>query len=562
MAAAFVPDWAVDLPKLSFEYPRMPRRLFHNTVDAIHGEARGRGQLKQAMRRCSEESLFYFVVYILHWTFLDNDFAYALCAKCQGDGRWGRMWILAREHYKSTVITIAETIRDVLLHPEETTLIYSYKFDIAKDNFYAPIKKELESNPRIQMIWPDVVYGPDEKPEVWTATALNVKRRANRKEFTLACASLFSQLTGTHYDKLIDDDCVTEENCQTEESIRQTRKYWEMSRNTGNTKALRYCTIGTFYSAGDLYCHIMKEGLCETVLQPCYDEDGRGVLYSNEALATKRKVLGSAVFATQMLLDPQAGAAMAFKREYIKWWRPSIFKGLNIYVFVDPAGEVSRRRDNTVILTIALDSADNFYLIDIIRDKLTLTQKTENLFRLYRTYRPRLVFYEKNGAACDVPHIEEEQARKNFRFPITKLVQTRNKGERIDSLLPLFEQGRIYFPEGGCVHRNWEGRDEDMLESFIRDELLVYPHCTHDDALDDLANILHPTCSEKMQRPDELSEEMEIYRAMQRKGMSLMPLGGSGEYDPFAEYRDSDGLSASRTNFALDFEERKGEWFS
>ena len=534
-----------DGPKLSFGHPKMSRADFHATVNELHAKAREVNQLPQMMRRNSEYSLFYFVIYVLHWTFLDNDFAYCLCAKCQGDGRWGRMWLLAREHYKSTIITIAETIRDILINPEKTTVLYSYKFDSAKDLFFTPVKNELEHSEIIRSIWPDVVYGPEEKPDVWTATSLNVKRKTRRKEFTLTCASIYNQLTGSHYDQMIFDDAVIEENCQTADRIEQTQKQWELSLNTGNTKKLLYCVIGTFYAYGDLYCHIRDEKLCEVILQPCFDVDGRPVLYTKQALEEKRKVMGSAVFATQMLLDPKLGAAISFKESDIQWWHAKTFVGLNIYTFVDPAGEVSRRRDNTVILTVALDEADNFYIIDMIRDKLTLTQKTEALFRIKRTYNPRLVFYEKNGAAIDVPHIQEEMDRYNFRFPIQALVQSKSKGERIEALIPLFEQHRIWFPEGGCVHTNWEGKTEDMLHSFIVEELLAYPHTTHDDALDDLANILHPTCVSLMQRPDRQSMEEEIYNKLHEKGLTLRPFIEHEEYDPLAQYRGKDERSDS-----------------
>jgi len=529
--------WFEGLPVLSFGYPQMSRTEFHRTVQEIHRQARESGQLQQVMRRNSEFSLFYFCIYVLHWTFLDNDFAYSLCCKCQGTGRWGRMWLLAREHYKSTIITIAETTRDILIHPEDTTVIYSYKFDSAKDLFFKPIKEELEHNQIIHMIWPDVVWGPEEEPDVWTATALNVKRTVRRKEFTLTCGSIFSQLTGYHADKLVFDDCVIEENCQTADRIAQTQKQWELSLNTGNTEHLQYCVIGTFYAYGDLYCHIRDEKLCEVILQPCYDTDGRGVLYTNDALAEKRRIMGSAVFATQMLLDPKLGSAVSFKEEDIMWWKASTYAGLNVYTFVDPAGEVSRKRDNTVILTIGLDEADNFYLIDIVRDKLSLTQKTQELFRIKRNYNPKLVFYEKNGAAIDIPHILEEQDRYNFRFPIQSLVQSKAKGERIEALIPQFEQHRIYFPQKGCWHKNWEGKDEDMLHSFIIEELLAYPHSTHDDALDDLANILHPTCVALMQRPDQMSMEQEIYEKLHDRGLTLENYGVQEEYDPYAEYR-------------------------
>lgn len=540
MAAQLTDVWYASLPELSFGYPTMSRREFHMTVQEIHRQARVEGTLRQAMRRNAENSLFYFVVYVLHWTFLDCDFAYALCARCQGDGKWGTMWLLAREHYKSTVITIAETLRTILLHPNSTTLIYSYKFDSAKDLFYTPIKNELESNQIIRLLWPDVVYTEGEKPEVWTATSLNVKRSIRRKESTLACASIFSQPTGYHADFLVYDDCVIEENCQTADRMEQTQKMWEMSLNTGNTKALRYCVIGTYYAYGDLYCHIKDESLCKVITQPCYAPDGRGVLYSRESLHEKRRIMGSAVFATQMLLDPKQGSAVSFKEEDIMWWHATTYEGLNVYTFVDPAGEVSRKRDNTVILTVGLDDADNYYLIDIVRDKLTLTQKTQELFRIRRKYKPLIVFYEKNGAAIDVPHILEEMNSKNFRFPIQSLVQSKAKGERIEAMLPLFEQHRVWFPQGGCWHTNWEGRSEDMLHSFIVEELLAYPHTTHDDALDDMANILHPTCVSLMQRPDETSMEERLYNTLRARGVELEPMDGPGgvdDYDPLADYR-------------------------
>ena len=530
-----------DGPKLSFGHPKMSRADFHATVREIHAKAREMGQLQQVMRRNSEYSLFYFVIYILHWTFLDNDFAYCLCAKCQGDGRWGRMWLLAREHYKSTVITIAETIRDILINPEKTTVIYSYKFDSAKDIFFTPVKNELEHNEIIRLIWPDVVFTADEKPDVWTATALNVKRRTRRKEFTLTCASIYNQLTGSHYDQMVFDDAVIEENCQTADRIEQTQKQWELSLNTGNTKKLLYCIIGTFYAYGDLYCHIRDEKLCEVILQPCYDVDGRPVLYTKEALEEKRKVMGSAVFATQMLLDPKQGAAVSFKEEDIRWWKAKTFAGLNVYTFVDPAGEVSRKRDNTCIWTIGLDDSDNYYVLDLVRDKLTLSQKTDELFRIKRKYSPITVFYEKNGAAIDVPHIEGMMEEYHNHFDIVRLVQSKDKGMRMEALLPLFEAHRIWFPEGGCVHRNWEGRDEDMLHSFIVEELLAYPHITHDDGLDDLSNILHPTCMAYMRRPDRMSVEEQIYEQLRGKGLSLEPLYQQEEYDPFEDYRTDGG---------------------
>ena len=521
--------------QLVFDRPRVSRTQYHETVRRALDIAKKKNQYMKALRWLGEQNLFFFAVYILHMTYLDNDWGYALCHEVERK-KYGNMWILSREHFKSTIITIASTIREILMDPEVTILIYSYKQDIAQKNFYAPIKREFDENALLHALYPEVLWGEETPQDVWQANQLNVKRKRRSKEFTLIAASLFSQLTGYHADRIIYDDCSTLEGVQTSESIKQTCDAWDMSINTGRTDSPMFTVIGTYYAFHELYEYIDSKGVFRLIVQPCIDKDGNGVLWTQEQIAEKRKIMGSATFATQCLCDPKAGSSIGFKKEWLRFWQMSTFTGLNIYVFVDPAGRVSRKRDNTVFWTIGLDSQDNYYVIDIIADKLTLTQRADTLFRLKRTYNPLNIFYEQVGLQADIEHIRDRQERTNYRFTITPFGQSIEKGMRIEALIPVFEAGRIWFPEH-CIHRNWEGRDEDMMQTFINDEYLAFPHMVHDDRLDDLANILHPDIAPLLHRPDEISEERLIYEKLRAKGTATLPFDlDGGDLDTLDTY--------------------------
>ena len=84
-----------------------------------------------AMRQVAESSLFFFCVSILNLYYVDNDYGYRLCLDVQ-ENKWGRLWVIAREHLKTTIITIISTIWEVCRNPKATFGVFSYKKPMAK----------------------------------------------------------------------------------------------------------------------------------------------------------------------------------------------------------------------------------------------------------------------------------------------------------------------------------------------------------------------------------------------------------------------------------------------
>jgi len=215
-------------------------------------------------------------------------------------------------------------------------------------------------------------------------------------------------------------------------------------------------------------------------------QTGTGTLIAN----------GYASHNCQMLLNPKGDDQRGFKKEHLKYWDAENLSGLNTYLLCDPAGERKKRSghspDYTVFILIGYGSDKNWYLIDMVRDRIGLVERGDVLFDWHRRYRPMFVGYEKFGKDGDIEHYKDRMNRENYRFEIKALHSNIPKIDRIDNgLRPKFEAGQIYIPDS-LLYTNAEGQERNLIEDFINEEYLAFPVSQHDDILDCLSMIDYP----------------------------------------------------------------------
>ncbi len=207
----------------------------------------------------------------------------------------------------------------------------------------------------------------------------------------------------------------------------------------------------------------------------------------------KYRTMGAYTFAAQMLLNPVSDTLMGFKREWVKYYKGTDGQGMNIYILCDPANAKKTTSDYTVFMVIGLASDDNYYLLDLVRDRLSLTQRADTLFRLHKKYKKYCkglqVGYEQYGMQADISHIEDRQNRENYRFGITPLGGNMPKPDRIKMLQPIYEQRRFYLLES-CFKTDYQGKTQDLVDVFLNEEFDAFPVPVHDDMLDCMARIL------------------------------------------------------------------------
>ena len=462
-----------------------------------------KGQEIAAFRHFCRTDLYFLLRYGLDRSDMERQWLFDRCNEVV-ESPDGHIDLWTREHYKSTVITFGKTIQDILAsHGEgamtsrECTIgIFSHTRPIAK-GFLRQIKLELERNEKLLEWFPDIIYAnPQKESTKWSEDeGITVRRKGNPKECTVeAWGVVDGQPIGKHFTHLVYDDIVTRESTNTPEMINKTTEALSLSYNLGMDGGVRRF-IGTRYHFNDSYKTIMDRGTAKPRIYPATDDGtmtGKAVLISQERLDEKRRDQGAYVYSCQMLQNPIADENQGFKSDWIQYHGGiTDWSKFNVYILVDPANSKKSGSDYTAGWVIGVGEDQNYYVLDIMRDRLNLTQRAQLVMNWHRKYRPKQVRYEKYGMQADIAHIKHVQEQENYRFEITEVAGRASKPDRIKRLLPLFEKKRVYLPRS-LHYTASDGKTYDLVRDFIEEEYKSFPVAIHDDMMDALARIEEP----------------------------------------------------------------------
>ena len=461
--------------------------------DGMEKEAAARGSLDGLIRELCLKDLFYLMVRVCGRVDMLHPWVYERVRDVEAEPD-GRVDLWARGHGKSSTITFGKTVQDILANPEITFGIFSHTRPIAKA-FLRQIMREFESNKVLHRAFPDVLWGLDtrQSPKWSEDDGIIVRRKSNPPEATIEAWGLVDgQPTSKHFQVLLYDDIVVAGSVTTPEMIAKTMESLEQSYNL-SSKECRMRFAGTRWHFNDAYRTVIDRKTAIAREHPCTKdgtETGEPVFLSAEVIAEKRRNMGPYTFAAQMLLNPKADALQGFKREWLRYYKTMPTK-TNNYILVDAASSKKKGSDYTSMWVIGLGTDGNYYALDMIRDRLTLTERADRLFELHRKWKPKQVRYERYGMMADIEHIKNRQEKDSYRFDITEVAGQTSKVDRIGRLLPLFEQGRIYLPVS--LHKtNYEKKAVDLVQAYVEEEYVPFPVGIHDDMNDALARIAEP----------------------------------------------------------------------
>jgi hypothetical protein len=484
---------------------------------------------------------FYLLTVLLHRPDAIHPWLYARCREVEA-ATDGHLDLWAREHYKSTIITFAGAVQEIIRDPEITIGIFSHTKPTAK-KFLLQLKSEFESNEDLKRVYPDVFYAnPRRESPAWSEEkGITVRRAGNPREATVEAHGLVDgQPTGSHFRLRIYDDVVTLESVSTPEQVQKTTAAHDMSDNLGARGPdgrKRAWRVGTRYKFGDSYQTMIDRRTVKVRLHPATEDGtpkGKPVFLSQEALDTIRRDQPSAIFAAQQLMNPAAGVEAMFQQGWLRFAdiRPAT---LTVYIMCDPASSRKKGRDNTAIMVVGIDATRNKYLLDGYSHKMGLSERWTKLKQLYGTWSsaPGVQFvkvgYERYGLLDALEHFEERMLLERVGFEIVELAWPSEGGnakyDRIQRLEPDFRGGRFYLAaepfrvvkdadgterqeridetrnqrmvrEAGQAYRVFQPTvrmDHEgnlySLNKALLDQYLRYPYVNHDDNLDCLSRI-------------------------------------------------------------------------
>ena len=556
---------------------------YHEEIARTAASFKGKpNEFRQWQREMCLKDIYYLGYYVLDIKvlYIDDDgpipimrpWLFNRCMEVQSDPDF-HVDIWAREHFKSTIITLLKTIQDILNDPEIAVCIYSYNSTLAR-NFVKQIRENLE-NPALMALFPDII---PENPQIgkytevdkhgrkivrkfsWSNEGFTVRRKSKKKELTVMGFGLVNaQPTGYHFNLLVYDDVVTPESVANPEQIRKTYERWQMSLNTGAGESVRIRIIGTFYALRDAYYSILNpeadrgiEGGSRFSIRkyPCM-EGVMPVLYSSGYLENKRKNSVGFVWASQMMCNPQETSSFHFMDDWIseRCEQADIEAhkdDYNFYIVVDPANSKNKDSDRTAMWVVATGADKRYYPCDLVYDKLLPSERRDKLFSLVMRWtnsrtKP-MVFYESNSMSSDSSMMQEEMKRKNYYFTLVAAttkprmrLDSRATGaglkfERILALEPLFREHRVVLARTAYMS-NYEGRVVNSIDEFLKNEYSVFPYGKHDDALDALSRIADLETGVMMTFPDNGVSQARRMREI-RKNANIYDID-KGLYHPW-----------------------------
>jgi len=375
----------------------------------------------------------------------------------------GYLDLWARYHYKSSVITFAGVIQEVLIDPEIRVCIFSNTKRIAQP-FVAQIKEEFESNEDLKAIYADVLWErPRAQAPSWSLEhGLTVRRKGNPREATIEGHGLIDALpTGKHFPLLVYDDVINEHNVTNPEQIKKATERIELSFPCGVGERTRKWFIGTRYLYGDTYDYLLEHQIALPRIYPATEDgslDGEPVFMSPEAWAKAKREMRSQI-AAQMLQNPLAGKENTFRIAWLKpyWVLPA---AMNVYILGDPSRGRSKTSDRTALAVVGIDATGNKYLLDGYCHRMPLSQRWQKLQELYRKWSDTpgvqqvRVGYERYGMQSDDEYFAERMRALpdgDRRFVIEELNWTgdragESKRHRIERLEPDFRHGDFFLP--------------------------------------------------------------------------------------------------------------------
>lgn len=157
---------------------------------------------------------------------------------------------------KTNYLTIARALFEIIKNPNIRILFAADAADQAK-TFLRGVKSHFKSNEELNRIFGDYYTGA----EKWTDGEIIVNQRTaiGLKESTITCIGKETSLLGRHFEWIIADDIVTEDNSATEGQRNKTKNYFYKTLMPCLEPDGKFFIIGTRWHEQDLYGWLAAE---------------------------------------------------------------------------------------------------------------------------------------------------------------------------------------------------------------------------------------------------------------------------------------------------------------
>ena len=467
----------------------------------------GRIDYTETYRKLILNDLFFVLFFVVHpfnpkgeYT-VNHPFIVDACRQVEEGPDDFTLDLWARFHYKSSIITTAETIQYVARNPELTTGIFSYANKPAK-KFLFSLREICENEKILNKCFPEIFWeNPKKDAPLWSIDeGIILGRASNRREATISSYGLTEGMpTGSHFERRIYDDIVTEDIADSVDVMEKVKEKFDSSQNL-TTDGGTHRVTGTPYHFADPLNYIKdKKNIYDPNLSAYYlriksasDDgsiNGKPVLLSQKTFDNLKI---TSTFACQQLLDPTPiGIRRLDSTMLLDIESEFVPKNLYKFMIIDPAGDknsIGSKRDDWAIGIFGVEpKADDMglsrvFLLDALIDQLDEDDAPNEIVRMYLKHgRIMQIGVEKVALSTTELHVSQALEKRRIfistenRSLVLLRPAGRKKEKRIERALayPLYN-GKLFMSKSV----------PKVFRDKLRLEMDTFPYAVHDDGLD------------------------------------------------------------------------------
>lgn len=435
-----------------------------------------------------KRDLYYLTKGVLGYSRLTPHAHGELCRFCDTCDSLRRMILMPRSHFKTTIVTISQTIQDIIKNPNiRILLVGSSSTNV--ERMLKEVGAHFLHNQLFRWLYPDVIHDSfNAKGVVWNNKEIQVPRTVLFREPTVDTIGARGTVESRHYDIIRPDDIIGEKELQSDIEMERTIEWASgLESLLISPEEGMIDFVGTHWRKHDVYEFIQNfysnnEGKVE-IGPHAYRRD-EIVVFSRDArlpngepifpeLISKKTLdriqrENPARYAAQYANNPITSGETEFKTENIQFFQftgPDMrlirfkdFHGndvtykvsdLDVVILHDPA--VSERRgasDNALGLVGHHQKTGRIFVLKTKIGQYKPDELVEALFEWDKQHQPRF---------CSLEAVAYQKALKYFirmiadarRIPTPPIKEyipgsRKSKDDRIRGLVPLVNSHLIY----------------------------------------------------------------------------------------------------------------------
>lgn len=476
----------------------------------IRSHMQGRGSddrmeaLRLQLRQKCKDDLWFFAYHCCNYRDIESKLHLDMCKRWMARAhRLFSLWLIPRSHLKTSLWTEAGSLWELIKDPHIRILIVNAKLDNAR-GMLANIRNIVETNDVFRWLFPEFCF--DLAPKLlrdrckWTETRIDFPNssRAGQRVGNVECMSVGASLVSKHYELILFDDPVNDENTTTKDYRDKIFKWYKDALQLRVDLTSRIRLIGTRWHFDDLYSRVIRR---ENSTRKKQRESGEQVTpnfliyrrevieggkpiwperFSLEGLAELKIDLGNYIYSCQYLNNPIPEEDAHFKISQIKPIADLFIPtNVNNFVAVDLADEETTRGDYCAITVASFDDSGKMYVREIQRGHFTILDMLEKIQLVCNRWDPLRVGIEITAFQKAIYKFYKRDASiKGYNIPWDERERGKtSKFKRTLGLQPRVERGDFFYEENMENH-------EWMIE-----EMTTFPLSTHDDILDTLVDL-------------------------------------------------------------------------